>query len=168
MKAPLAMFSELLERVRRDLYRGKPDKLWYSQQHMVKKALLYPARWLEQRKVEISSERYKAILEGILATVKANGNMAQVTYISRYILHCIQQHMEHHGDEYYREGVAIRNRVSMVMSTIEKAKRGADSTVPILAQAESVLQIGKRKAKVKPIEPESDLFSNPKKVANSN
>jgi hypothetical protein len=77
------------------------------------------------------------------------GNLAQLTWISRYFLTCVQQHMEHHGDEYYREGVDIRNRVGLVMSAVEKARRGADSTVPILAEADKLLQLGKRKSKMK-------------------
>ena len=147
MKAPDALIQELMQRFRLLLYQGKPNKVWYSQQMMIKKALLYPASWLEKRKVEIPAERYKAIL----ATIAANGNLSQVTWVSRYVLHCVQQHMEHHGDEYYREGVAIRNRVNLAMTAIERTRRGADSTVPILAQADKLLQMGKRKAKVKPV-----------------
>jgi hypothetical protein len=172
MKAPDELIGELLQRYRLVLYQGKPDKVWYAQQQMVKKALLYPAAWLGKRQVEIPAERYRAIMEGILATMAANGNLGQVTWVSRYVLHCVQQHMEHHGEEYYCEGVAIRNRVSMVMDRIEKAARGADGTVPILAEADKLLRIGKRKVKIKVAAPalQADLFgdSKPGKVANSN
>ena len=154
MKAPLEMFVELVTRVRRDLYRGKPDKTWYAQQHLVKKALLYPARWLKQREVEIPAERYKAILEGIVATMVANGHLDRVTFMSRYLLTCVQQHMEHHGDEYYQEGVAIRNRVTLVMTAVERAHRVATpGPITVLAKAEELLQVGKRKAKPKPPRP---------------
>ena len=159
MKAPEVLIQELMQRVRTVLYKGKPDQVWYSQQQMIKKALLHPAAWLEERKVEIPAERYKTIMEGILDAIAANGNLSQVTWVSRYVLHCFQQHMEHHGDEYYREGVAIRNRVNMFMTAVEKAHKGADSTVPILAEADKLLKIGKRKAKVKPVALEPDLFT---------
>ncbi len=41
VKAPLVAFTELLAQVRRDFYKGKPDKVWFSQQWMVKKALFF-------------------------------------------------------------------------------------------------------------------------------
>jgi len=140
-----------MARVRRDLFIGKPDKTWYSQQQLVKKALLYPAAWLKRREVEIPAERYQAILEGILDTIKAKGNLDQVHYISRYLFHCVQQHIAHHGDTYYEEGKAIRNRVSLVMTSVERAHAGADGTVPVLDQAYNVLQLGRRKPKSKPL-----------------
>ena len=158
MKAPEVLIQELMQRVRTVLYKGKPDQVWYSQQQMIKKALLHPAAWLEERKVEIPAERYKTIMEGILDAIAANGNLSQVTWVSRYVLHCFQQHMEHHGDEYYQEGKVMRNRVSVFMTALGKVNHGADLTVPVLAQAEQLLKIGKRKAKVKPVAQEPDLF----------
>lgn len=139
-----------MKRVRRDFYKGKPDKTWFAQQAMVKKALLYPARWLHEKAVEIPAARYEAILTDILDTAARHGDLSKVTYMSRYLLFCVQEHMSHHGDKYYREGVSIRNVVGLLMSTVDKVKRGADGTVPAFAQADSVLQVGKRKAKVKP------------------
>jgi hypothetical protein len=158
MKAPLVMFTDLVQRVRCDFYKGKPPLLWYRQQHMVKKALLYPARWLAKRNVELPAARYEAIVSGMLDTMLKHGNMSNVTWISRYILGCVQKHMEHHGDEYYREGVQIRNRVTLVMTSVDRSRRGEDSTIKVLAQADAVLKIGARKAKVKPVAQEPDLF----------
>jgi hypothetical protein len=146
MKAPDVLITELMALVRRSLYAGKPDKTWFAQQQLVKKALLYPATWLKRREVEIPAERYKEIVEGIVATMVANGRLDGVSFMSRYLLTCVQRHMEAHGDEYYREGVNIRNRVTLVMDLVEKARAGADSTVPILAEADRLLKIGKRKA----------------------
>lgn len=146
VQAPEQMVAGLLDLVRRDLYRGKPEKAWFSQQQLVKKALLYPATWLNQREVEIPVARYQAIVEGIVATMVRNGRLEDVSFMSRYLLTCVQRHMEVHGDEYYREGVAIRNRVSLVMDLVEKALRGEDGSVPVLAQADKLLRIGKRKA----------------------
>lgn len=154
MKAPASFFLELMAKVRRDLYKGKPDEVWFPQQKMIKKALLHPAVCLNKHNVEIPAALYKAILEEIIDTVARNGDLAKVGYMARYFLHCVQQHMIHHGDRYYTEGKAIRNRVSVVMNRVERAHHGADGTVPILAEADKIVQIGKRKAKVKPVEPE--------------
>jgi hypothetical protein len=167
--APLeALLTALLVRVRRDFYSGAQAKYWFAQQQMAKKALLHPATWLHRRGVQIPAARYEAILTNILDTAHRHGDLAKLKYVSRYLLHCVQQHMEHHGDEYYREGVAIRNRVSLAMTALERAHRGADSTVPILAEADKLLQIGKRKGKKQTADNAFDLFSQPKKAANSN
>lgn len=152
------MFVGLVQRVRRDFYKGKQDRFWYGQQHMVKKALLYPASWLEKRKVEIPAARYEAIVGDILDTILAKGNLDGVQYMSRYLLFCFQEHMKHHGEDYYREGTAIRNRVSVIMTRVERAARGEDGTVLILAQADQLLQIGKRKAKIQTAAKQPDLF----------
>ena len=159
MKPPADFFMALMAKVRRDLYKGKPDKTWFAQQKMIKKALLHPAACLHKQRVELPAARYQAILEDIINTIASHGDLSKVEYVSRYFLHCVQQHMIHHGDNYYREGKAIRNRVDLVMGSVEKAARGADSTVPILAEADKLLKLGKRKAKVKSIAPDPDLFS---------
>jgi hypothetical protein len=65
--------------------------------------------------------------------------------MSRYIYWCIQSHMDKHGDNYYREGVQIRNRVNIVMSVVERARRGEDGTVPTFAQADLLIKLDKRK-----------------------
>jgi hypothetical protein len=161
MKAAADFFQALMAKVRHDLYKGKPDKTWFAQQKMIKKALLHPAVYLHKQRVELPAARYRAILEDIINTIVAKGNLDRVDYMSRYFLFCVQKHMEHHGDQYYAEGKAIRNRVDLVMGSVEKAARGADSTVPILAEADKLLQMGKRKARVKPVAtaPTPDLFN---------
>lgn len=160
LKAPDAVIKDLMSKVQRDLYKGKPFDLWAAQQKMVKKALLHPAACLHKQGIELSAERYQAILEGIITTVAAKGDLQKVTYMSRYFYYCVQQHMIHQGDRYYTEGKAVRNRVHLTMSALEKAVAGADSTVPVLAEADKLLQIGKRKGKVKPVSvpKEPDLF----------
>jgi hypothetical protein len=166
MKAPEAVIEELMTKVRLALFQGKQFKRWPAQQELVKKALLYPAVCLDKHQVEIPAERYQAILEDIIATAAKHGNLGDIAYMSRYFYTCVQRHMAHHGDEYYSEGKSIRNRINLDMTAIERAHAGHDGTVPILAQAaaakaDAVLQVGRRKAKIKPAAPrlQPDLFS---------
>lgn len=151
MKTPASFFQGLMAKVRSDLYKGRREKEWFSSQKMIKKALMHPAACLAKYQVEISAERYQAILEDIINTVARHGNLDNVGYMGRYFLYCVQEHMKHHGDRYYQEGKAVNNRVSLVMSAVERAHKGADGTIPVLAQADALLQLGKRKAKVKPV-----------------
>lgn len=167
MKAPDILIAELMQRVRRDLYKGRPDKAWFQQQDTVKKALTFPAAWLEERKVPLSSERYLQILNGIINLMLAKGNLAAVKYPSAYLLDVIQKHMAHHGDTYYQEGKSCRNRVTLDMAVIEKAvaaRRASalpDRTVEVLSGVHATLALGKRKSTIKaaatPAQP--DLFN---------
>jgi hypothetical protein len=169
MIAPNALIAELMQRVRLDLYRGRPDKQWYQQQDTVKKALTWPAAWLEQRKVPMSPERYRAILGGILDTMGANGKLTAVTYPGAYLLHVVQQHMEHHGDTYYQECKGARNRVTLEMAAVEKAvadrrsSPAADIIAPF-AQVHAALAIGKSKGRPKAAAAslQPDLFARAK------
>jgi hypothetical protein len=162
MKAPDALLEHLMARVRGDLYKGKPERVWFTQQVRVKAALTLPAAWLDERKVEISAERYQAILESILHTIKAHGRSPKQLgpFPCAYLHSCVEKHLAHHGDEYYEEGKAIRNRVTIFMGRVEKARIGADSTVPVLSATHAALDVGKRKAKGKAVatSQQPDLF----------
>jgi hypothetical protein len=164
MIAPDTLITELLGCVRRDLYGSCPDK-WFSQQEVIKRALTFPAAWLARRHVEIPAARYQAILEGIIDGIVKQGDLSKVTFMGRYFYHCVQQHMWHHGDEYYREGVKISNRITVAMTAVERAHKGQDGTVPAFSQAHQVLA-GRRKLPAHmrpaadPLQP--DLFASAK------
>jgi hypothetical protein len=163
LKAPETVIEELLKKARAVLYRGQPDRAWFTQQVRVKAALTLPAAWLQERQVEIPAARYQAILEGILDTIRANGREHLGPYPCAYFHHCVESHLAHHGDKYYAEGKGIRNRVQLFMSSVEKARIGADSTVPILAGVHAALDTGKRrksKAPAPALQP--DLFASAK------
>ncbi len=142
MKAPAAVLEDLMKQVRALLYTALPDRAWFTQQERVKATLTLPAKWLDDRKVELPAERYQ--------------KLAQLGKFPCIYLHsCVESHMRHHGDDYYAEGKGIRNRVKMFMSEIERAQVGADATVPILAKVHTevaaAVSAGRRKPKSKPI-----------------
>ncbi len=158
-----------MKQVRALLYTALPDRAWYTQQERVKATLTLPAKWLDDRKVELPAERYQKLLEGVLATIRSHGRKpAQLGKFPCIYLHsCVESHMRHHGDEYYYEGKGIRNRVKMFMTAVERAQVGADATVPILAKVHTevaaAVSAGRRKPKSKaiagPVQPDflSDL-----------
>lgn len=161
MIAPEVVVTYLMERARTILYSSLPEHSWFTQQGRVKAALTLPAKWLDDRKVELPAERYQAIVDGILDTIRANGRRDLGAFPCAYLHHCVETHLQHHGEDYYAEGKGIRNRVKMFMNDVEKAHVGADSTIPVLAQAhrvEAALAVGKRKSKVKAPTQQTDLF----------
>jgi len=50
---------------------------------------------------------------------------------------------------YYDEGKGIRNRLTLALSAAERAAKGAEGTVPVLARVHKAIQTGRRKPKVK-------------------
>jgi hypothetical protein len=157
MKAPATVLGDLMKQVRALLYTALPDRAWFTQQERVKATLTLPAKWLDDRKVELPAERYQKLLEGVLATIKAKGRKADQLgrFPCIYLHSCVESHMRHHGEEYYYEGKGIRNRVKIFMTAVERAQVGADETVPILAKVHTevaaAVSAGRRKPKSKAI-----------------
>ncbi len=73
----------------------------------------------DEKRVEIPLA-VRGHVQGILTTARAHGDLSKVTFMGRYLLHVFQQHMEHHGHEYYEEGKDIRNRISVIMTAVER------------------------------------------------
>ncbi len=160
MSTATDILRALMDRVRREMFGHLPEKAWYSQQAMVKKALTYPAHWLHERHIHFTAERYREITDGIITTMVRKGNLRSVTFMGRYILTCFQEHMRHHDDTYYLEGKGIHSHLDAALHRAElRLKSAADPTVTALAEAHSLIAIGKRKPKAKPPAPEPDLFA---------
>jgi hypothetical protein len=160
MKAPETVIEELLAKTRNILYKGLPDRAWFTQQVRVKFALTLPAKWLDERKVELSGERYQAIVESILDTIKANGRRDLGAFPCAYLHSCVESHLRHHGDDYYTEGKSLRNTMDRVLTHAARVR----PVVAIFAQVHASLEVGKRKAKIKPAAAglQPDLFGGAK------
>ena len=154
---PDALISHLMGRVRVMFYSDLPERSWFNQMVRVKAALTLPAVWLQDRQVELSSDRYQAIVEGILDTIRANRRRDLGAFPCAYLHACVEAHMRHHGDEYYAEGKSVRTALDRVVDHAARARLGA-GTIPILAQVHATLAIGKRKPKVKAAPDQPGLF----------
>jgi hypothetical protein len=161
MKAPETVLEELLRQVRVFLYSGLPDHSWFTQQARCKATLTFPGAWLDERKVELSSERYQQIMQAILVTIKEHcPNPRQLgPFPCAYLHRCVELHMQHHGDEYYQEGKSVRNALDRAMATTTRARISAVAVFAATHRAtQASLAVGKRKPKVKPASQESDLL----------
>jgi len=160
MKAPDAVIDELLKKARAILYKDLPDRAWFTQQGRVKAALTLPAKLLDERKVELSSDRYQAILDGVLDTIKANGRRDLGAFPCAYLHHCVEAHMHHHVDEYYEEGKSVRNSLDRLFTRIGKTQATIIPVISTFAQVHATLDVGKRKPKIKPVAAglQPDLF----------
>ncbi len=141
--------SEMLLGVLRDQFYRNDAKGFYQERNLLLQAATFPAKWLDERKVRLSAARYREILAGIIRGIKRCGTKGEIRRFSVYLLHCIQEHMRHHGEDYYDEGKRTRQAIEEVMHGLRKSAPQIDSTVPVLAEVHRVLarsKTGRRRA----------------------
>lgn len=154
---PQEIVTRFLDSMRKQFFPGN-EKLFYQEKSLLMLAIAYPARWLDDRAVAINAKRYTELLTGIIRTINAHGDLKSVRSPGRYLLHAVQEHMKHHGEDYYEIGKATRNAVEDALAGIrtraKNADRAVDSTVVTLAETHRVLSAAKAGRKKKDKAPE--------------
>jgi predicted SprT family Zn-dependent metalloprotease len=146
---PKDFIIDMLRIIRGQFCPDLSNDEWYPHVQFLKRVLTYGAAWLNKRGVTIPPDRYQAIYQNILNGIKQHGQTGQVRYWPRYLLHCVQEHFKHHGEEYYEEGKSIRATVERNMLAFQRAHdapRGVDP-IETYAQAHAVLSAPKRRKK---------------------
>ena len=164
---PDELTAQFLRNIQRKFY-ASAERQFFQERNLLLQALTFPAAYLHQRGVKYPADRYKEILTTIIRTINTHGNLAEVRSPGRYLLHAVQTHMQHHGEDYYTAAVRTRSALADVMLGLTKAKPGAiqsDSTVPALAEVHRVLSAAKGSRR-KPVAPivQPDLFASAHKV----
>jgi hypothetical protein len=117
--------DQLLESVRLRFYAGRPDPRDF---HRDRRALLYaltwPSVWLDRRNLVCSPERYRSLITDRLHAIGAHGDPACYSaYFPAYLLKCLQDFFERHGDELYGELKHIRNALDQLLASARFAAR---------------------------------------------
>lgn len=155
-QVPAEIITDLLQAAR-SFYGDCPDK-WHADQHFIKRNVVtWPARWLNSRGVTLPPERYKEIVLEVFQGIKQHGKTEAIKYWPGYLMKCVQDHFRVHGEEYYNEGKAIRNKVEAVMLVTGKAAPAVAD--PIAAMAEVNRALGSKKtAKKRSTKEQLSLF----------
>jgi len=166
MNTPLPdeLVNLFLRSLRNQFYKAPHEKLFYQERNLLLQAITYPASYLHARGVGLTAARYQGILTSIIRTINAHGNLAAVRSPGRYLLHAVQEHMRHQGEDYYEAGKRTRDALEDVMRGLKpRTKVGAiqpgDNPVPALAETHRILTTakgGRRKASAPAMQP--DLF----------
>ena len=145
--------ADLLVAVRNQFYGDVGPKKWFQDRRFIlRNVVLWPAAWLNKRGVTLPPERYRQILLEILQDIKRQGNTGAVRYWPAYLMHCVQEHWKHHGDDYYQEGKSMRSAVErslMAFRRVQEAPAGPDP-VRQMAEARAIIQTPKRTRKRAP------------------
>jgi hypothetical protein len=109
--------GQLLEEMRGRFYAAQPPRDFHRDRRMLIYALTWPAVWLEQRALTCSASRYHSLIAERLAEIAALGNPARYgAYFPAYLLKCLQDWFQHHGEELYDELKHIRNALDQVLA----------------------------------------------------
>ena len=165
-EAPAELMALFLRSIKNQFYKAPHEKLFYQEKFLLQQAITYPAAYLQARGVGLPIERYKALLTTIIRTINAHGNLATVRSPGRYLLHAVQEHMRHHGEDYYEAGKRTRDALADALMGLKPRTKGAeiqsaDSPVAALAETNRILSAGKggrRKASTPAVQ--TDFFGN--------
>jgi hypothetical protein len=109
-----------------------------------------------------------SILRTVIETIVAKGNRAKIERFSVYFLHCVQQHMQHHGEQYYDLAKAARRAADLLPEALRASHIvKADRTTEVLSELHRTLKsrAGRKKRGFKDSAP--DLFGPCKARAGS-
>ena len=136
--------EQLLAQIQQLFYTCKSsDKQFYADRRMLLYALTWPGKWLEQRGLPITAQRYEQLLTQRLKTIAQHGNPERYQrYFPGYLLKCLQDWFTHHGDELYEELKHVRNQLHSIEALLQActSQRAEDIVTP-MAQAHAILMI---------------------------
>jgi hypothetical protein len=114
--------QELLHGVERRFYRTLPARAYHRDQQMIIYALTWPATWLHRRGLTCSPSRYNLLIAARLEAIAAHGDPCRYgAYFPAYLLKCLQDWFQHHGEELYDELKHVRNAIDQVLASVRFA-----------------------------------------------
>lgn len=137
---PADLVNGILHWVRNRFYSDDPKRFFQDRRFLMRLAT-WPARWLENRGLILPRPAFEKLVLEILRDTSEHCNADLVKFVPGYLLHSIQEHFRHHGEEIYEENKSTRNCIGLVISGLRPASSQAiqDRTVEVLAQVNSVL-----------------------------
>lgn len=141
----------LLHEVRVRFYAAQPASAFQRDRRRLIHALTWPAVWLERRGLYCSQARYHALVTDRLVAILAHGDpsryggpspTASSGYFPAYLLKCLQDFFDRHGDELYRELKHVRNALDVVLGSLRFVEKASAQSrqIEALAQAHRFLR----------------------------
>ncbi len=156
-----ALIDEMLARLRQTFLAGATDRQFFQEANALKIAICSPARWLDDRGVKANAGLIRKILETVIATIQKHGKRpAQINRFSIYFAYAVQEHMKHHGEEYYDQAKGSRRIGAILPKVIVSLKQspGADQASNVMAEVHRALGSRRRARAHKSRDSEPGLF----------
>lgn len=113
------LLTSLLADLQRRFYGTVPTAVFQRDRRRLLYALSWPASWLERRGLGCTPSRYRAIVVARLDAIRAKGDPERYgAYFPNYLLKCLQDSFEHHGDALYEELKHVRNALEGVWGSL--------------------------------------------------
>lgn len=150
---PAELVDDLLSVIRNQFCCDLNVVEWRKSIPFFTRVLTHGAKYLNSKGVTLPPDRYKAIYQDIFTGIKQHGATAVVKSWHGYLLKCVQEHFDHHGEDYYNEGKSIRAAAERALLALHRAKDAAETRksaelTDVLAQTHAVLS-ARRKRQVK-------------------
>jgi hypothetical protein len=130
------LLSDLLAHLRLRFYSTRPPAVFQRDRRQLLAALSWPAHWLEHRGLFCPPQRYQVLVIERLDAICAHGDPACYSgYFPAYLLKCLQEFFDRHGDELYGEFKHVRNALEVVCGSLRFAERAALQSRQIAALA---------------------------------
>ena len=118
-----ATTEALLHAIRLRFYGGRPAAYHRDRQRLLH-AVTWPATWLDERGLTCAPQRYQTLVEERLQAIAAHGNpVAYGAYFPAYLLKCLQDWFDRHGEDLYSELKHIRNALDQLLASARFAER---------------------------------------------
>jgi hypothetical protein len=163
--SPSQFIEQMMGMLQRQFYPDN-EKEFFQDRDLLMMSITAPAEYLEARAVRVPLKRQSEIFREIIQTIKQNGNTVKIRRFSAYLLHCVQTHLQHHGDEYYDEGKRTRDALEDVMKgwrVVSGKVADPGDSVERLAELNAMVRAargGRKKGCKRPSKgPQMDLFS---------
>jgi hypothetical protein len=128
--------AELLADVRLRFYTTSHMALFQRDRRRLVYALTWPAVWLDRRSLFCSSQRYRSLIVDRLDAIRAHGEPARYgAYFPTYLLKCLQDFFDRHGDDLYHEFKHVRNALDQLRGSLRFAEKVSTQSRQIEALA---------------------------------
>ena len=135
--------EKLLAQIKQNFYAsGSSEKSFYADRRMLLYTLTWPAKWLDQRGLQVSAQQYERLITQRLKAIAQHGDPKRYQpYFPRYLLKCLQDWFAHHGDELYEELKHVRNQLYRIEALLNREHTGevAEDIVTPMARAHDIL-----------------------------
>lgn len=110
--------AELLRLIRRRFYPPDGEALFFRDRRRLLYSLSWPAVWLAHRGLTCSPARYRRLMAERLEAIAAHGDPRRYgAYFPTYLLKCLQDWFQHHGDELDAELKHLRNALDQILAS---------------------------------------------------
>ena len=135
--------DKLLARIKESFYCcNLSDKRFYEDRRMLLYALTWPAKWMDQRGLQVGAQQYERLITERLKSIAQYGRPERYQrYFPGYLLKCLQDWFAYHGDELYEELKHVRNqlyRIEALLNSQHTAEVAEDIVTP-MAKAHAIL-----------------------------